>query len=126
MVLIFITLIVLITAAVYGAMTYKHLCNKNKEINYCKFSHRGDDYEYDPNYGDFDYTQVLVNESVDFIVIIIAVGLCAIWWVSRPIDVIIVKSSTCEGCSNVIVSDTRLAIPVVSIIGDTYTQCCKM
>jgi len=97
MVLIFITLIVLITAAVYGAMTYKNLCHEYKEYNACKFSHRGDDYEYNPNYVDFDYTQVAVNESIDFIVIIIAVGLCAIWWVSRPIDVIFVKSSTCEG-----------------------------
>ena len=102
-------------------MAYKDLCHKkkNKERNFCKFSHRGDDYEYD-NYGDLDYNQVFVNETIDFIVIIIAVGLCAIWWVSRPIDVIIVKSSTCEGCSNVIVSDTRLAIPVVSIANRRY------
>jgi len=88
MILIFITLIVLITAAVYGAMTYKSLCYSNdKEDNiynyyYCKFSHRtrGDDYYLDN--GGFDYEKVLDNESIDFIVIIVAVGMCTIWWVS--------------------------------------------
>jgi len=82
MVLIFFTLFALIIAAIYGAMAYKNECSEHKDRDACKFSHRTNDYEFDPRVDSFDHGQLYVNESVDFIVIIIAVGFCAIWWVS--------------------------------------------
>ena len=75
----------LITATVYGLASYLHYCDKTKN---CKFSHRSDDhgdyplyFDYNNNYGGYD-PQIEVNESVDFIVIIITSALCSVWWVS--------------------------------------------
>ena len=78
MFLITITLVVLITATIYGLASYLHYCDKTKS---CKFSRRSDDHGDYHYYGGYD-PQNEVNESVDFIVIIITSALCSVWWVS--------------------------------------------
>jgi len=80
-----ITLVTLATATIYGLVTYLHYCDDTKN---CKFSHRSDDddtYEY--NYADYyDFRDRIIDESVDFVVIIVASALCTVWWVSDWIE----------------------------------------
>ena len=88
MFLLVITLVILATATIYGLATYLHYCDDTKK---CKFSHRTDDDvekdtvdTYDYNYSEYyNYRNRIIDESVDFVVIIITSAVCTVWWVSH-------------------------------------------
>ncbi|XP_065887938.1 uncharacterized protein [Dysidea avara] len=70
--LIFITVIILVGGAVYGALTYAEYCY---DTELCQFSHR----RHSDNGS--AYIQSLIDESVDFSAVIITSGICAVWWI---------------------------------------------
>ena len=70
---------VLITATIYGLVTYLKYCDDTEK---CKFSHRSDDDDYGGYGYDYNSDQTKINKSVDFVVIVIISGVGSVWWVS--------------------------------------------